>query len=42
VYFLVWWKGYLKKDATWEKKTDLIKDNLQDYIDDYEKNINKK
>lgn len=36
VYYQVLWKGYLKKDATWEPKTELIKDNLQDYIDQYE------
>jgi hypothetical protein len=36
-YYLVWWKGYLKKEATWEPKNNLIKDGLQDYIDKFEK-----
>ena len=38
-YYLVWWKKYLKKDATWEKGTELIKDGLQDYVDEYETSI---
>ena len=37
VYYHVWWDGYLKKDATWESKDDLIKDGLKVIIDDYEK-----
>lgn len=42
VYYLVWWRGYLKADATWEKGTELIKDGLIKYIDAYKKEANKK
>ena len=35
VYYLVWWKNYLKKDATLEPKDELIKD-VPDLIDQYE------
>lgn len=37
VYYLIWWKGYLKKNATWEKETELIKDGLKPMIDEYNK-----
>ena len=36
VHYLVWWKGYLKKDATFEPKQNLIDDGLQLMIDEYE------
>lgn len=36
VFYLVWWKGYLKKDATWEPKDALLRDGLKEYIDQYE------
>ncbi len=26
VYYLIWWKGHLKKDATYEPRSELIKD----------------
>ena len=29
IKYLVWWSGYLKKDATWEPKTELIKDGVE-------------
>ena len=35
LYYLVWWKGELKKDSTWEKATDLIEDGLEDEIKGY-------
>jgi len=41
-YYLVWYKGELKKDASYQKASDLIEDGLQPMIDLYEKNINKK
>ena len=39
VHYLVWWKGYLKKDATYEPENNLIEDGLQQMIDDYNSNI---
>jgi hypothetical protein len=39
IYYLCWWSGYLKKDSTYEPKTELIKDGLKDEIDEYEKSI---
>lgn len=42
VYYLVWWKGYLKADATWEPKSQLEDDLLKGMIDDYEKSAKKK
>ena len=39
VVYLVWWKKYLKKDATWEPKEQLIEDGAQEYIDEYENSI---
>jgi hypothetical protein len=35
VYYLVWWNGYLKKDATLEPKEELIKD-VPDLIKQYD------
>ena len=37
IEYKVWWKGYLKDESTWESKERLIEDNLQDFIDEYEK-----
>ncbi len=34
--YLVWWKGYKKSEATYERRKDLIDDGLQDLIDLYE------
>jgi len=42
VYYLVWWKKELKKDATWEPKTNLLEDKLDDYIQQYEKEVKDK
>ena len=36
IHYLVWFKGYLKKDATWEPKTELLKDGLDEYIQEFE------
>ena len=36
VFYKVWWKKYKKADSTWELKSDLIKDGLQEYIDEFE------
>ena len=38
VEYLIWWDGYKKKDATWEKETQLIKDGLKNQIDEYNNN----
>ena len=32
VYYLIWWKGYLKKDATWESKKSLLEDIGDDLL----------
>lgn len=37
IYYLVWWDGYLKKDATWEPEDELIKDGLKKEIDEWDK-----
>jgi len=36
-YYLVWYKGELKKDASYQKASDLIEDGLHPMIDLYEK-----
>jgi hypothetical protein len=36
VYYKVWWKKYLKKDATWEKREELIKD-IKDLVLEFDK-----
>ena len=36
IYYLVWFKKSLKKDATWEPKTKLLEDGLVEYIKQYE------
>ena len=41
-YYLVWYKGELKKDASYQKASDLIEDGLQPMIDLYEKSTKKK
>lgn len=44
-YYQVWWKGYLKKESTWELAVDLEEDGLEDYIEEYldkQKKSNKK
>lgn len=38
-YHHVHWKGKLKKDATWEKADNLIKDGLEDEIKAFEKSF---
>jgi hypothetical protein len=35
-YYKIWWKGYLKKDATWVDKASLINDGLLRLIQEYE------
>ena len=36
INYLVWWETFLKKDATWHLKTELIKDGVKTKIDEYE------
>lgn len=38
-HYLVWWKGYLKKNADWVSKKSLLEDDAKIYIDDYEKSV---
>lgn len=40
MYYLVWWKGKKKDQSTWEPKTTLIEDGLDEYIRQY--NIDKR
>ncbi len=35
--YLVWWKNETKAMASWESKTNLVFDGLQDMIDLYER-----
>jgi hypothetical protein len=35
VYYLIWWKGELKKNASWESETELLKDGLKPTIDEF-------
>jgi hypothetical protein len=42
LHYLVWFKGYLKKTATWHLATELKKDNLDEYIQEFEKQLKKK
>ena len=39
VFYLVWWKKDLKKEATWEPKERLLKDDAGDYIKEYEDSL---
>jgi hypothetical protein len=42
-FYKVWWKGYLKADADWVEKDQLIEDGLEDELADFEKeNVKKK
>jgi hypothetical protein len=41
-YYLIHWKGQLKKKATWEKASDLIEDGLEDEIKEFDKMVNRK
>ena len=38
VYYLIWWKRFLKKDATWEKRVDLLVDGLAKELNEYDEN----
>jgi hypothetical protein len=38
VYYKIWWNKYKKADATWEPRTELIKDGLKPLLDEYDKN----
>ena len=35
LYYLVWWKGYKRDEATWETAQNLLEDGLDEYIDEY-------
>jgi hypothetical protein len=36
IYYLVWFNKSLKKNATWEPRSKLLEDNLDEYIKEYE------
>lgn len=42
VFYLVWFLGELKKNASYQSKDNLIEDGLQDYIDYYENEVKDK
>ena len=42
LFYLIWWKGYLKKDATWESKASLIEDGLAETIKEFEQSLKDK
>jgi hypothetical protein len=33
--YQIWWRGYKKREATWEDERQLLKDDLGDWIDEY-------
>ena len=37
IEYLVWWKTFAKKDATWEPRKQLIEDKLKSFINEFEK-----
>ena len=39
ILYLVWWKRYLKKDATFVPKETLLEDGLNEYIKEYEDSL---
>ena len=41
-YYLVWWKGFLKRDATFEPATQLIDDGMVDYIKAFNEKLRNK
>lgn len=38
IYYLIWWRGYLKKDSTFELKSELVKDGFGEMLDDFDNN----
>lgn len=38
-FYKVWWKNYLKADAEWVDKDQLIEDGIGDAIDEYEETV---
>lgn len=41
-FYKVWWKGYLKAEAEWVEKDQLIEDGIGDAIDEYEESVAQK
>ena len=42
MYYKVWWRKHLKKDATYELADNLIEDGLEEYIQDYYERMRKR
>ena len=38
-YYKVWWFKKTKKESTWELKTNLLEDGLDDFIKEYEDSL---
>ena len=41
-YYKVWWKGYLKRQSTWEPATQLIDDGFLNHIKQFNENLKNK
>lgn len=39
VYYLVWWKGYKKDEATYEPRENLIDDGLENLLNDFDNKV---
>lgn len=37
IHYLVWWRGELKKQATWEPRMNLIEDGLKNMLNEYDR-----
>jgi hypothetical protein len=42
MYYKIWWKGFLKRDATFERATQLIDDGMVDYIKAFNEKLREK
>ena len=42
IYYKVWFNRELKKNALWLSKTQLLEDDLDEYIKEYEESIKSK
>lgn len=38
IYYLIWWRGYSKDEATWESRKKLLEDGIGNLIQEFENN----